>query len=70
MKNQNMLKRIVSNQLFIPIIALLILTLINLINDPSFFKITLVTNNAGNPMLSGSLRVEFYSKTQLSFIPF
>lgn len=55
MKNQNMLKRIVGNQLFIPVIALLILALINLINDPSFFKITLVTNNAGNPMLSGSL---------------
>ena len=37
-----LLKRITSNQLFIPIMAILLLSLINLINDPSFFKITLL----------------------------
>ena len=43
------------NQLFIPIAALLIIFLFNLIADPSFFKITLGYNNAGNPLLSGYL---------------
>ena len=42
-------------QIFIPIAALLILAIFNLIADPSFFKITLGTNNAGNPILSGYL---------------
>ena len=54
-KDQSMLKKISSNQLFIPIIALLLLAVINLINDPSFFKITAGYNNAGNPVLSGYL---------------
>ena len=52
---QSFLRRLVSNQLFIPVIALLLLSVINLINDPGFFKITLGTNNAGNPVLSGYL---------------
>ena len=55
MKKQNIIIRAVSNQLFIPIIALVILTIINLIHDPSFFRPTLVVNNAGNVVLSGSL---------------
>ena len=53
--NDNKLKKLMSNQLFIPLIALIVLALINLINDPSFFKVTLGTNNAGNPVLSGYL---------------
>ena len=43
------------NQIFIPIIALLLLALFNLIMDPSFFKITLSTNSAGDPVLTGYL---------------
>ncbi len=46
---------VLRNQLFIPIAALLIIFLFNLIADPSFFKITLGYNNAGNPLLSGYL---------------
>lgn len=42
-------------QIFIPIAALLILAVFNLIMDPSFFKITLGYNSAGNPVLSGYL---------------
>ncbi len=49
------LKKLVSQQFFIPILALLILVVFNLIVDPSFFKITLGENSAGNPVLSGSL---------------
>ena len=40
---------------FIPIAALLILAIFNLIADPSFYKITLGYNSAGNPVLSGYL---------------
>ncbi len=42
-------------QLFIPIAALLILAVFNLIADPSFYKITFGYNSAGNPVLSGYL---------------
>src|SRR5574344_2487699 len=43
------------NQIFIPIAAMLILLIFNLIADPSFFKITLGYNSAGDPVLSGYL---------------
>lgn len=42
-------------QIFIPVAALLLLALFNLITDPAFFKITLGYNSAGNPVLSGYL---------------
>ena len=50
-----MVKKVVSHQMFIPIMALLILAIVNLAFDPNFFKITLGKNNAGNPLLSGPL---------------
>lgn len=43
------------NQIFIPIAALVLLALFNLIMDPSFYKIVLDHNSAGNPVLTGSL---------------
>lgn len=52
---QSGIKRVVSNQLFIPIAALLALVIFNLIKDPSFFKITLGSNSNGDPVLSGYL---------------
>lgn len=50
-----MLKRIIKSQIFIPIMALLILTIFNLINDPSFFAIEFSYNSDGNPVLLGNL---------------
>jgi simple sugar transport system permease protein len=47
--------KLIHNQIFIPLAALLLLVLFNLIFDPSFFKITLGQNAAGNPVLSGYL---------------
>ncbi|MBP3807675.1 MAG: ABC transporter permease [Eubacterium sp.] len=44
-----------NKQLLIPIAAIIALAIFNLIVDPSFFKITLGTNSAGNPVLSGYL---------------
>lgn len=55
MKNSNVFSKIFRRQIFIPIAALIVLALFNLIMDPSFFKITLDYNNAGNPVLSGNL---------------
>ncbi len=43
------------NQLVIPVMALLILALFNLIADPSFFKITLKTTLSGEQVLLGNL---------------
>ena len=42
-------------QIFMPIAALLLLAVFNLIVDPSFFKITLGHNSAGAPVLTGYL---------------
>ena len=58
-KNKSSVSQTLGNlarhQMFIPIIALLLLTVFNLIMDPSFFGITLGNNSAGNPVLSGYL---------------
>ena len=47
--------KLIRNQIFIPIAALLLLAVFNLIADPSFYKITLGYNSAGDPVLSGYL---------------
>ena len=54
-KQKFVMANLFRNQMFIPIAALLIIFLFNLIADPTFFKITLGYNNAGNPLLNGYL---------------
>lgn len=54
-KTPAILSRMLKSQLIIPLAALLILVVFNLIADPEFFKITLGYNSAGNPVLSGYL---------------
>ncbi|WP_044973533.1 ABC transporter permease [Ruminococcus sp. HUN007] len=54
-QNQNIFMRIIKKQIFIPIAALLILVLFNLIADPSFFKVEIGKNSLGNPVLMGNL---------------
>ena len=49
------LKMVASHQLFIPLLALVLLAVVNLVNDPSFFEIKDVTNNAGYIVKSGAL---------------
>lgn len=49
------IKKLFKNQIFIPLAALLILAIFNLIADPEFFAIELSKNSAGNPVLSGYL---------------
>ena len=41
--------------LLMPILSILLIVVFNLIRDPSFFSISLTTNNSGNTVLSGNL---------------
>ncbi len=52
---KNALKKLMASQLAIPIIALLLLVIFNLIRDPSFFSIVIKKNNLGNTVLAGNL---------------
>ncbi len=54
-KPANKLAGLLKNQLVIPLAALLLLALFNLIADPAFFKITLSYNSNGDPVLNGYL---------------
>ena len=51
----NFLTRLVRKQIFIPLAALLLLIVFNLIADPSFFAITLKENSLGDMVLTGNL---------------
>lgn len=51
----SLLKRLTRQQLFIPVTALLLLIVFNLIADPSFFAVTIKENSLGNPVLSGNI---------------
>jgi len=52
---KNIFAKLSGRQIFIPIAALLLLAVFNLILDPSFYKIALSANSAGDPVLSGYL---------------
>ncbi len=56
------------NQIFIPIAALLLLLVFNLIADPGFFKITLGYNAAGDPVLSGYLMTVLDNGSELAIL--
>ena len=44
-----------NSQLLIPLIAILLLVIFNLIRDPSFFSVSIAANNKGDPVLQGNL---------------
>ena len=54
-KIANQIKKLFSSQLAIPLVALIVLVVFNLIRDPSFFSIVIKKNNLGNTVLSGNL---------------
>lgn len=60
--------RLLRKQVMIPLAALLILFLFNLIMDPSFFKIELGYNSAGDPVLSGFLITILDSGSELAIL--
>ena len=51
----NQIKKLFQSQLAIPLVALIVLVVFNLIRDPSFFSIVIKKNNLGNHVLSGNL---------------
>ena len=55
-------------QLIIPLVALGLLLLFNLIRDPGFYNISVATNNAGNPVLSGNMISIIDSASELAII--
>lgn len=60
--------KISRNQIIIPVAALLLLALFNLIADPSFFRITLNENANGDPVLSGNLISIIDSGSELAIL--
>lgn len=64
----SMLVGLFRQQIFIPIAALMILVIFNLIADPSFFKITMGQNNAGDPILSGYLVTILNNASELAIL--
>ena len=62
------MNKIYKNQIFIPLAAMLILLLFNLVADPSFFKITMGYNSAGNPVLSGYLMTVLDNGSELAIL--
>ena len=53
--DESLVRRFTRHQLFIPLAALALLVLFNLIADPSFFAVTVKENSLGNPVLSGNI---------------
>ena len=56
------------SQLLIPLVALAILVLFNLIRDPGFFSIGMAVNSSGNKVLSGNLISVIDSASELAII--
>ncbi len=56
------------NQIFIPIAALLVLVIFNLIADPSFFQISYSLNSNGDPVLSGYLITILDNASELAIL--
>lgn len=59
---------LVRKQIFIPLAALLILVIFNLISDPGFFRVSLVTNSSGNLVFSGSLITILNNASELAIL--
>ena len=55
-------------QLLVPIIAIAVLVIFNLIRDPSFFSVMLTTNNDGNTVLTGNLVSIFNGASELAIL--
>ena len=57
-----------AGQLLIPLIAILLLVVFNLIRDPSFFSIGTTVNNAGTTVLAGNLISIINSASELAIL--
>ena len=67
-KKESIWKRMGIGQLVIPLTALALLFLFNLIRDPGFFEVVVKINNSGNPVLGGNLISVINSASELAII--
>ena len=67
-REQGKLRALFRRQIFIPIAALLVLIVVNLIADPSFFAVKLDQNSAGNPVLTGNLITILDNASELAIL--
>ena len=65
---QSKLRSLFRRQIFIPIAALLVLVIFNLITNPSFFAVKLDQNSAGNPVLTGNLITILDNASELAIL--
>ena len=61
-------QRFIKSQLVIPLFALLLLVVFNLIRDVGFFSLNITTNNDGNAVLSGNIISILNSASELAII--
>ncbi|MDD4311596.1 MAG: ABC transporter permease [Eubacteriales bacterium] len=64
----NWLKKLMRSQLVIPLFALLLLIIFNLIRDVGFFSLNITTNNDGNTVLSGNIISILNSASELAVL--
>lgn len=67
-REQGKLRALFRRQIFIPIAALLVLIVVNLIADPTFFAVKLDQNSAGNPVLTGNLITILDNASELAIL--
>ncbi len=67
-RKTGILKRLGIGQLIIPLTALALLILFNLIRDPGFFTVVVNINNSGNPVLGGNVISVINSASELAII--
>lgn len=60
--------RFKKSQLVIPLFALLLLVVFNLVRDAGFFSLNIATNNDGNPVLTGNIISILNSASELAII--
>ena len=68
MRKQQGQKQSALGQLLIPLVALGILLLFNLIRDPGFYAVSLSVNNSGNAVLTGNIISIIDSASELAII--
>ena len=68
MDNMGFLMKVVRHQCFIPLAALSLLLVFNLVADPSFFKVVYGYNSVGDPVLSGFLVTILDSGSELAIL--
>ncbi len=62
------LRKISGSQLIIPLFALFLVVIFNLIRDPSFFSISIIKNNYGNMVLSGNIISILHGASELAVL--